>query len=229
MFSGAKYSVELRNIAETPGMKVFDFDYHFYEPQFQCDFEEKFIDHYYFDEIGFETVGRFKQRLKSKLNMKMPYYEQLYKTELKAQDIDFLLNKDLRETFIRTLDKEDSVKGQDDTSSSSTNSSSNSATSDIKESNVADGVASAKLSDGYLTSVSNNSLKGTSSTTGKESIGKTSSQDSTGKETEKTEFISKGNIGVTSSAELLEKWRSVLINIDEMIIDDCRDLFMGIY
>ena len=40
---------------------------------------------------------------------------------------------------------------------------------------------------------------------------------------------SQGNIGVTSSAELLEKWREVLINLDEIIIEDCRDLFMQIY
>ena len=29
--------------------------------------------------------------------------------------------------------------------------------------------------------------------------------------------------------ELLERWREVLINIDQMIIDDCKDLFMLIY
>ena len=44
-----------------------------------------------------------------------------------------------------------------------------------------------------------------------------------------TELISKGNIGITSSAELLKQWRQVLINIDEMIIEECRDLFMLLY
>ena len=34
---------------------------------------------------------------------------------------------------------------------------------------------------------------------------------------------------VASSAELLQKWREVLINIDEMIIKDCHDLFMQVY
>ena len=52
---------------------------------------------------------------------------------------------------------------------------------------------------------------------------------STNNTTEKTVFISRGNIGVTSSAELLEKWRNVMINIDQMLIDECRDLFAMIY
>ena len=49
------------------------------------------------------------------------------------------------------------------------------------------------------------------------------------KEKETTTLISQGNIGVTSSAELLKQWREVLINIDNMIIEDCKDLFMLIY
>ena len=49
------------------------------------------------------------------------------------------------------------------------------------------------------------------------------------KQTETNTLTSKGNIGVTSSAELLEKWRKVIINIDELIINECYDLFMGVY
>ena len=46
-----------------------------------------------------ETVGRFQHRLKTKLNKIMPYYKQLYETELRSKDIDFMLNKDLIETL----------------------------------------------------------------------------------------------------------------------------------
>ena len=41
-------------------------------------------------------------------------------------------------------------------------------------------------------------------------------------------FTSKGNIGVTSSAELLEKWREVIIDIDNEIIDGAEKYFMQI-
>ena len=51
----------------------------------------------------------------------------------------------------------------------------------------------------------------------------------TGENEQVRTYLSQGNIGITSSAELLQKWRDVLINIDEMIIEECRDLFMMIY
>ena len=211
----AKYTLELRQIDP-----VFDFDYDFYDNEFRCDFERKFIDHYYFHEIGFETIGRFKYNLKAHLNKKMPYYSQLYKSELMAQKIDFLLNKDLKETFIRELESTGNIKG---TSESDSNSNANT-TDKSKVSSIADGVSKATITDGYLTGVSDatqtNNSQGRSNTTNNE--------DRTDKQTETTTLISQGNIGVTSSAELLEKWRSVMINLDEMIIDECRNLFMGI-
>ena len=41
-------------------------------------------------------------------------------------------------------------------------------------------------------------------------------------------FTSRGNIGVTSSAELLEKWREVIIDIDNEIIEGADKFFMQI-
>ena len=69
--------------------------------------------------------------------------------------------------------------------------------------------------------------KDTNSTNYNDNSNSNSNQNSQGNE--KTELISQGNIGTTSSAELLEKWRNVLINIDEMIINDLQDLFMQVY
>ena len=56
-----------------------------------------------------------------------------------------------------------------------------------------------------------------------------SNSQNTTKGKEKTTLLSQGNIGITSSAELLEKWRSVLINIDSMILDELSYLFLDIY
>ena len=66
-----------------------------------------------------------------------------------------------------------------------------------------------------------------STITGEQSEEETNRRENTQSET--TSLVSQGNIGITSSAELLQKWREVLINIDEIIIEDCRDLFMRIY
>ena len=208
----AKYTIELNTLLKDEKFNVFDFDYDFYDEVLKPIFELKFKDYYRFHEIGFETVERFQHNLKAKLNLIMPYYKQLYQTELASKDINFLLNKDLKETFIRDIEGNDT----------SNNVSSTVAKSDSisKESYLDNGNADLSLTDG-LTGISSNGSTGDTQ----------SKSDSTAsnKSTEKTELISQGNIGITSSAELLQKWRDTIINIDKMIIEDCKDLFMQIY
>lgn len=231
----AEYTIELRKI-ETQG-KIFNFDYDFYsdDEQMKSEFEKKFTDYYYFDEIGFETVARFKHNLRSKLNLIMPYYKQLYRTELEAQKIDFLLNKDLREEFIRTVDNEYENIGKNigiskgKTDSNSKNTSSGKSTT--SESRLDNGVADVNLRNltGVVGVDDSSTVAGTESNSSSSELNTNSNDSGNNKTEEKTILISKGNIGVTSSAELLEKWRSVIINIDRQIIEDCRDLFMLIY
>ena len=209
----SSYTLELRHIHQT--FKVFNFDYDFYTDSdiIKSKFEQKFIDEYFFHEIGQETVARFQHRLRTRLNKIMPYYKQLYDTELAAKDINFLLNKDLTETFERVVTGESSsindltVSDQGETNN--------------KESNIENGNASLELENGSLTNVSKTSLSNNTNSNN-------TSRDNTN-QNEITTLKSQGNIGITSSAELLEKWRSVIINIDQMIIDACDDLFMQVY
>ena len=203
----ATYTIDLYSILKDKNFELFDFEYDFYNEEHKKEFEEKFINRYMFDEIGFETVSRFKHFLKEKLNRIAPYYNQLYQTELRCLegDIDFMLNKDLHET-INVKDK--------NTSKSKTNAKSKTLN---KESYLDNGNASLDLTEGNLTGVNSSDGNGITES------------DMSGENEQLTELISKGNIGVTSSAELLKQWRQVLINIDEMIIEECRDLFMMIY
>lgn len=46
-----------------------------------------FTDHFRFDEIGFETMARFRQRFKCFLNERMPYYVKLAESEFDLADI----------------------------------------------------------------------------------------------------------------------------------------------
>ena len=209
----SSYTLELRHIHQTH--KVFNFDYDFYTDSdiIKSKFEQKFIDEYYFHEIGQETVARFQHRLRTRLNKIMPYYKQLYDTELAAKDINFLLNKDLTETFERVVTGESSsindltVSDQGETNN--------------KESNIENGNASLELENGSLTNVSKTSVINNTNSNN-------TSRDNTN-QNEITTLKSQGNIGITSSAELLDKWRSVIINIDQMIIDACDDLFIQVY
>ena len=235
----ANYTMTINECMNNPLTPMFNFDYPFYidDVEAKTKFEEKFMLYYWNCEIGFETFARFQKALQARLTIKMPYYQQLYETELEAKDINFLLNKDLRETFTREIDTENETSGTNRTQQTSTNESSlnqeGTSTNTHKESSISDGVSTSSLVDGYLTGVSSdngsNSTTGTSNSSDNLTSEGTLSQSENGKTVEKTDLLSQGNIGITSSAELLQKWREVLINIDEIIIEDCRDLFMRIY
>lgn len=212
----ARYSIELRTIKETANYNLFDFEYELYDNNLKPLFEEKFFEYFYFDEIGYPTVQRFKHMLKSKLHMIMPYYKQLYETELRAKEIDFMLNKDLTETFVRDL-----------TSNAIANSTveSTGSNSGINDGFQANTPQSKLVQDieHYMSSATRDKT----SSNYNDNNSSNSSTNNTGRE--ETTLVSKGNIGITSSAELLEKWRKVLINIDELIFEDMQDLFMMVY
>ena len=207
----AKYTIELNTLLRDTNFILFNFDYDFYTDNVEIKkkFEQKFIDRYRFNEIGFETVARFKHFLKTSLNEIAPYYKQLYESELRCNDIDFMLNKDYTETFIKNID---SLSKSTETQNSNYNDLTN-------ESNINDGVSDVELTKGNLTSVTGSENTSTSNATGA----------SENTQNENYTLTGKGNIGITSSAELLQKWREVMINIDKMILDDLSDLFMSIY
>ena len=291
----SQYTMEIRELVNNPLTPLFNFDYPFYcesEP-LKKEFEEKFINHYFFHEIGCETFGRWEQMLKSRLILKMPYYRQLYETYLASKDINFLLNKDLLETIEHTITQssngllqnnasfnqqsssnattsnqqegtttqEESTNQQSTTDTTSshqnqtTTDTSSSHQNQTIESRIENGVSQASLETGYLTGVSqttgsdenqsqtNQSGSSSLNLTNEQSMNQTSSDEmgtegtSIGEQqttnqsnlTEKTTLVSQGNIGITSSAQLLKEWRDVLLNMDELIIKDCEDLFIQIY
>lgn len=211
----AKYTLELRTIYEDSNFELFDFDYEFYDNALKSNFERKFFEHYYFDEIGFPTIQKFKHMLKAKLNLIMPYYKQLYNIEVQSINVDFLLQKDLKETFVREIENSSNMNGN--ISSNGNNNSENiNINSDTPQSKIDDieKYMSNASKDKAITSYNDSNI---------------SSTDTSSNGYEKTEFTSKGNIGVTSMATLVEKWREILINIDEMILNDLQDLFMQVY
>ena len=172
-----------------------------------------------FREIGQETVSRFKHQLKTLLNIRMPYYKQLYETELKSKDINFMLNKDLKEEFLIEVENESSgISTTDGTSSSQSTGENENKFFDSPQQRV-------NNLDEYFTNVT----KDTTDSNVNSSVSNTNETTSTAKSTQKQTNLSQGNIGITSSAELLQKWRDVLINIDEMIIQECDTLFMQVF
>lgn len=82
-------------------VNIFDFEYPFYSEEYRPTFERHFIEHFYFDEIGQETVARFKQRLKIKFNLIMPYWNKIFLADELEQRI--LDNYDVTETYTREV------------------------------------------------------------------------------------------------------------------------------
>ena len=216
----SNYTIELRQI-ENCICYLFPKGFPFYtdSEEMRLNFIQKFYDEYMFREIGFETVERFKRSLLGKLNKIMPYYTQLYHTELESKNINFLLNKDLIETFERE------VSGSSEVNSNSTSNSTG--TTSANSNDIMYDTPNTKIDDmtKYPTQGSQGENNATSSSNGTS----TSNQTGENTQTEKTSLISKGNIGITSSAQLLKEWREVIINIDEMILNDLEDLFMLLF
>ena len=215
----SKYTLQLYYIYKDDSYNLFDQPYNLYNNELKPYFEEKFFQHFMFYEIGFDNINIFKQHLISTLNDIYPKYKQLYETEIRCQNIDFMLNKDLKESYIRKLNGES--EGNSQASSSSDNTSTN------NDLTIANDTPQNKIDDldKYMTSASKSNSNSTNNSTS--NANNTIKNKSTN--SEEYELISQGNIGVTSSAELLEKWRNVLINIDQMIFKELENLFLFVF
>ena len=230
----ANFTMEIREMMSQPLINgVFTFDYEFYSDNHQDKetFEKLFISHFYFREIGFETPERFKVKLQAKLNLIMPYYRQLAMTEWdKVRSVEQMMtSKNLTETTEHTQSIQGNSETQSNQSSTSNASQNTTSSNESKSSNLADGVSQSSLDDGYLTSSGKaeqtDTLQSESSGTGSQTLTGNNEQQLT----EKTTLTSNGDIGIQTPAYAITEWRKVIINLNQLIINECEDLFLKIY
>lgn len=212
----SKVTLELRELVES-GVNIWDFDYpSYYQGDAKKAFEQKVIDHYYFRQIGQETVGRFLHFFRSKVCEIMPLYIQRYKSvELFESIDDPLRSYELTEEY----ERDTSNKG----TSSSTGTSSENSTNNRER----------RFSDTPQGSINNIDRYMSEATKENESAGNngTSSQSSQSSDTgkEKYKLTRYGNIGVQPLGQELNVLRSSFINVDMEIIDELKDLFLKVY
>lgn len=103
-----KYTLTIQEILSN-NVNLFDFDYSFYNESHKKDFEKKFVDRFLFDEIGAETVARFKHNLRTMLNEIMPYYTHLYETTI--YEYNPILNYDVQEVITSDVSNEQEEEG----------------------------------------------------------------------------------------------------------------------
>ena len=237
----ANFTMELNELLNDERIGVFTFDYAFYSmnPSDKQTFERTFTDTYYFHEIGFETPERFKKHLQARLDLIMPYYRQLALTEWdKVRTSEQMMtSKNLTETTTheQTLSGSQSsnITATGESTGNNQSTSTQKTTIDNKQSQLADGVSQASLADGYLTGVDNSTSSGTGTDTATSTQNQSSEQSGTTTNeqtiTDTTTFTSNGDIGIQTPAYAITEWRKVIININQMIIEECKDLFMKIY
>lgn len=195
-------------------INLFTFDYPLFDINYKEHFEQMIIDNYMFREIGVETPAKFIHNLKTRLNQIMPYYNKLYKSDLLEQRI--LDNYDVTETFTKqttdsgkvinsgsqtTITDNDNITKYSDTPQGRVNLND---TSHITTLNQVEDMGNANtVIDGDVTSNNNASESWTRTM--------------------------KGNIGIQTDADAIEKYRNTLLKIDVMVLAELNDLFLGVY
>jgi hypothetical protein len=201
----SKYTTELRFYIES-GNEVFDFDYPIFDESYRSVLEQKIMDTYYFREIGFETVGRFKHYLKAKLNTIMPYYNKLYETDNLITVDNYNINLD------NTITKTNEV--------TQTSSGSSTATGTNKGTDTFSDTPQSRL---YNRDYATNMTETDSSTD------QTATSDGNMTTLEEYKEHLLGNGSMRYNADILMEWRKSFLNIDKQILDELNDLFMSIY
>lgn len=110
-YAGLDASTEypsIDNVIEKSRTKLFDFSYPIFDEKYRSHLESLICLHYYRREIGFETVGLFKLYLERTMKEIMPYYNQLYKSQL--LDFNPFYDIDLTRDHVNKHNGEDSSK-----------------------------------------------------------------------------------------------------------------------
>lgn len=217
--------------------KVFNFDFPIFDENYRQVLCRKILKHYYTREIAHETVGRWKLALNAKLNEIMPYYNQLYKSELLEfnpfYDVDLTRSREGSGTSNRTSNNTEtnsSTSKNDSSSSGISNTDTLNRFSDTPQNSMdTQGIADSVP----LTSVTkvneNNTTTNESTDTLTRNDNKTGSGTENINNTDKYIEKVKGKQGTENYSSLLKKFRETFLNIDMMIIEDCSDCFFTLW
>lgn len=217
--------------------KVFNFDFPIFDENYRQVLCRKILKHYYTREIAHETVGRWKLALNAKLNEIMPYYNQLYKSELLEfnpfYDVDLTRSREGSGTSNKTSNNTETnsgtsknVSSESGTSNTNTlNRFSDTPQNSMDTQGIADSVP--------LTTVTKVNEDNTTTNTSTDTLTRDDSKTGNGTEninsTDKYIETVKGKQGTENYSSLLKKFRETFLNIDMMIIEDCSDCFFTLW
>lgn len=246
----SKYTTELRFICESllnyqeskgyndtnsiitkSAPKIFSFSFPIFDNNYKLPLEIKIIRHYYTREICEETYGLWKLRLEATMNEIMPYYNQLYESEL----IKFnpLYDVDLTTKHDKTNDEtaKETTSKTDDYTKKNTGTQTNTEDDWNAYSDTPQGTLSNIESMRYLTNAEHDDNRHVRTDNLKEDYSEkgTGKRDNVIKNTE--DFLQHvyGKSGGVSYSRLLKEFRETFLNIDMMIIEELQDLFFKLW
>lgn len=181
------------------------------------------INEYMHRELGHETFSLWRFSMRRKMQQIMPVYNKLYATDTLI--VDPLRTIDLR--TLTTTDSEEMASSEQDVTAFGTGE--NTATSGSTSRNVGSDTPQVFLSDNGNYASSATDGRADASATNTET---SNSNNSTDTETNRTghDVMDSTTVGFQGSqADLLLAYRSTIINIDMMIVNELESLFMGIF
>lgn len=196
-------------------------DFPIFDEHYRPELCKKILRHYYTREICCETVGRWKLFLSDKMKNIMPYYNQLYQSEL------------LKIQPLVSVDKSIKHEGSGSETKTTNRNVTNTSTSRTDGStdtwsyysDTPQGGISGLDSNDYLTNATHN--MGTDGTSSSLNGSNTDNETGTGNRSDSYVDNVLGYDG--NQSEMLLKFRETFLNIDMMIIDELKDLFFTLW
>lgn len=211
-------------------VNIFDFDYPFYSEEYRPTFERHFIEHFYFDEIGQETVAKFKQRLKIKFNLIMPYWNKIFLADELEQRI--LDNYDVTETYTSNIENTSNGINQN-TNNIVNNNVSNVSTENTNKNLQSDTPVTKTDFEqvDYFSNITKDINNGivNNSTNEESNIKSDTITNVNDNRIEKWTRTMQGNIGVQTDADAIIKYWKSLRQIEKEIFEQCSSLFMEVW
>lgn len=191
--------------------QIFTTSVTFFDEAYRSVLCQKILKHYYLREICSETVGIWKLWMNERLEMIMPYYNQLYESAL----IEFnpMHDVNLTRTYERGITGAMTGGG---TNTETTNDTSRDLYSDTPQ-----GAITGLENETYLT----NARKVTGE---RGATGAYTSNSNTNTMEDYTETLI-GKHGAGNFSKMLQDFRDTFLNIDMMVIDEFKDLFFGLW
>lgn len=200
----AKYTLNLFTLINNG----FDFgldEYPIFDEQYRPVLNKAILDHYFMYEIGFETPYLFRHYLKEKLNLIMPKYNALFVAQQQIVE-NPLGNTNLTETLMRNVNS----RGQNTSKSTGSNK------------NLFQDTPQGELSSTDL----ENQKWATNLTLNSNEINDDTLTSGDTAENYTKKLI--GNNGKKYNVEIYQKLVSGFVSVNEQIINELGDLFMGV-